>query len=378
MGLSVNQKPTPHPPSPPVPPVPPTPTTPTPPGASPARAARPHGPGAPDGRERFTQRELDEVLGRYELGAVGSVREVPLGTPASPKAVIGCARGTMLLKRRARGVDAPEMVAFSHEVLLGCLAAGVCVPPLVGTRDQNNSMVQIDDRIYELFVYIEGNTDPRTVASAHGAGALLGELHNAMDTVRAAGLGWAAPVEAAVIDPSRVDRARGVDNEIAGAVRGVLTRAAAHTGTGGGGGAEKSLVHGDWHPGNLVFRGDEPVAVCDFDNARSGSRTREVAQGLVQFSLTRGAGGEPLERWPAEADLERVAAHWRGYREVTRSPVDIPAAVGLMPGVLLDEVLGGGVGDPRTVWMVLRKAQWLEDHAGEIRVLLAKQTPANP
>ncbi len=340
-GLSVSQKPSPT-------------------AATPSRS-----PG-PDGRERFTQRELDEVLGRYELGEIRSVKEVPLGTPASPKAVIACARGTMLLKRRARGVDAPEMVAFAHEVLLGCLATGVCVPPLVGTRGQNNSMVQIDDRIYELFVYIDGNADPRTKDAALGAGALLGELHNAMDTVAAAGLGWAAPVEAAVIDPARVDRARGVDAEIADAVRGVLTRAAVHAG-----GSARSLVHGDWHPGNLVFRGDEPVAVCDFDNARSGSRPREVAQGLVQFSLTRGAPGEPPERWPGEADLDRVAAHWRGYRETVRAPADIPAVVGLMPGVLLDEVLGGAA-DPRTVWMVLRKAQWLEDHAGEIRALLKK------
>jgi aminoglycoside phosphotransferase (APT) family kinase protein len=312
---------------------------------------------------------LDEVLSRYELGEIRSVKEVPLGTPASPKAVVDCARGTMLLKRRARGVDAPEMVAFAHEVLLGCLAAGVCVPPLVGTRVQNNSMVQIDDRIYELFVYIDGNADPRTKDAARGAGALLGELHNAMDTVAAAGLGWAAPVEAAVIEPARVDRARGVDAEIADAVRGVLTRAAVHAG-----GSARFLVHGDWHPGNLVFRGDEPVAVCDFDNARSGSRPREVAQGLVQFSLTRGQAGEPLERWPAEADLDRMAAHWRGYSETVRAPADIPAVVGLMPGVLLDEVLGGAA-DPRTVWMVLRKAQWLEDHAGEIRTLLNRENP---
>ncbi len=316
-----------------------------------------------DGRERFTPRELEEVLARYELGEIRSVREVPLGTPASPKALVDCARGMLLLKRRARGVDAPDLVAFTHELALGCLRAGVCVPPLVGTRDGNNSMVQTDDRVYELSVYIEGNADPRTVPSAERAGALLGELHRAMDAVRPA-LTWGAPVEAAVIDPDRVapGKGRGVDAEIVGSVRAVLERAAAFAGR-----TTPGLVHGDWHPGNLVYRADEPVAVCDFDHARVGAREREGAQGLAQFSLTRGAAGQDPAAWPAEADLDRLVAHWRGYLHAG-GRADPGVVVGLLPGVLMEEGLGAS--DPRAVWLVLRKAQWLEDRADEIRARL--------
>lgn len=315
-------------------------------------------------RERFGPRELDEVLARYELGAVSSVREVALGTPASPKAVVECARGRLLLKRRARGVDAPGMVAFSHEVAMGCLRLGVCTPPLVGTREGNNSMVQIDERVYELFVHIEGHADPRTERSAERAGALLGEMHGAMDRLGdAGGVGWAAPVEAQVIDVGRAARSPGVDREIADSVRGVLERSAAR----GDAGRPGRLVHGDWHPGNLVFRGDEPVAVCDFDHARAGSRAREVAQGLAQFSLTRGEGGVALASWPVQADLARLAAHWRGYRGAGGT-ADAGEVAGLAPGVLMEEALGSG--DPQTVWLVLRKAQWLEDHAGAVRAAL--------
>ena len=310
------------------------------------------------GRERFSAREFDEVLSCYALGRIDSVREVALGTPASPKAVVECARGRMLLKRRARGVDAPGVVAFGQSVMLGCLRAGVCVPPLVGTRDHNNSMVQIDDRVYELFVYIEGRPDPRTAAAAERAGRLLGELHAAMDGVMRAGVGWAAPAEGAPIDPGRADRA-GLDREIAGPVRGLLGRVAAF-----GAGGEAALVHGDWHPGNVIFRGDEPVAVCDFDNTRMGSREREVAQGLAQFSLVRAAPGEPPARWAGEADLERLAAHWRGYVASAPSALDPRRVVGLMPGVLMEEAIGSGHAE--VVWAVLRKAQWLEDRRDEL------------
>ncbi|MEM9372559.1 MAG: phosphotransferase [Planctomycetota bacterium] len=313
-----------------------------------------------NGRERFTSRELDEVLGLYELGDVSSVREVALGTPTSPKAVIDCARGRLLLKRRARGVDAPGLVAFSHRVALGALLAGVCVPPLVGTRGDNNSMVQVDSRVYELFVFIEGNPDPRSVASSERSGALLGELHAALDRLGASddGLRDDAPREPSVIDPGRADRSA-IDTEIRSSVRGVLERAARHAEPA----PEPRLVHGDWHPGNVIYRNDEPVALCDFDNARAGSRARELAQGMAQFSLVRGAPGESPARWPAEADLERLGAHWRGYAG-SGAPLPDPAAVlGLIPGVLLEEALGSS--NPEIVWAVLRKAQWIEDHCDD-------------
>lgn len=321
-----------------------------------------------NGRERFTSRELDEVLGHYELGEVSAVREVALGTPISPKATVQCARGRMLLKRRARGVDAPGIVAFSHRLALGCLERGVCVPPLVGTRGQNNSMVQLDDRVYELFVFIEGTPDPKSPASSERSGALLGELHTVFDRLAAADatLIGDAPREPAVIDPARADRTA-LDAEIAGVVRGVLERSAAFAGHASESGLspEPSLVHGDWHPGNVIYRADEPVSVCDFDNARIGSRARELAQGLAQFSLLRGQPGEPPARWRGEADLNRLAAHWRGYASSAPARLDPGRVVGLMPGVLMEEALGSS--NPEIVWAVLRKAQWLEDHAGEVR-----------
>lgn len=318
-------------------------------------------------RERFEPHELRDVLANYELGEVRGVREVSLGTPTSPKAVVDCARGTLLLKRRARGVDAPGLVAFSHEMVLGCARRGVCVPPLVGTRGQNNSMMQLGDRVYELFVFIEGNADPRNVVSSEQCGALLGELHGALDAVleadreRLGKLG--IPGEPMAIDPGRADRA-GLDKDILGVVRGVLERAAAHAG------GPARMVHGDWHPGNVIFRGDVPVAVCDFDNVRLGSGERELAQGLAQFSLVRGEAGEPAARWAAAADVERIAAHWTGYVRTNGAVPDAGRVVGLMPGVLMEEALGSS--NPEIVWAVLRKAQWLEDRHAEIVARLAE------
>lgn len=318
-----------------------------------------------NGRERFTSRELDEVLAHYELGEVSSVREVALGTPTSPKALVESVRGKVLLKRRARGVDAPGLVSFSHRLVLGLLRAGVCVPPLIGTRSQNNSMVQIDDRVYELFVFLEGNNDPKSAVSSQRSGMLLGEMYAAFDQMVAdsEALQTQAPREPAIIDLSRIERS-GVDDEIVGPVRGILERAQRWV----SGSMPLRLVHGDWHPGNVIFRNDEPVGVCDFDNARLGSREREVAQGLAQFSLDRGNPGDPPARWNAQADLYRLAGHWHGYLARGDRAIDRACIVGLMPGVLIEEALGSN--NPEIIWAVVRKAHWLEDHAEQVRAAL--------
>ena len=55
-----------------------------------------------DGREHFERREITDVLERYETGAITSVREMLAGSSSSPKAVIECVRGKLLLKRRAK------------------------------------------------------------------------------------------------------------------------------------------------------------------------------------------------------------------------------------------------------------------------------------
>lgn len=50
-------------------------------------------------------------------------------------------------------------------------------------------------------------------------------------------------------------------------------------------------VHGDFHLGNLLWRGDEVSGVVDFDDARPGSHDDEAALALLSLARTR------EERW---------------------------------------------------------------------------------
>lgn len=311
-------------------------------------------------RERFERAEITRVLEHYGTGDVSSVRELIAGSSSAPKAVIECGRGKLLLKRRAPGLDHAPLVGFAHEIVLGCLARGVCVPPLIGTKAEHNSMCQIADRTYELFVFIDGTPYARTPEQARSTGAVLAELHAAASVAETT---FEPSVESTVIDAARPGR-MGLAGEERARVDRILGFALeAHDLNAPGPG----VVHGDWHPGNMIYGDGELIAVCDFDNTRLGSRSRELAQSLVYFSM----------RAPSEHDdalnPDMLAAVWGGYTAAGGAIDDVRLLVALMPAVILDEALGAtetGDADPKLFGLAMRKAAWLDEHRSELEGML--------
>ena len=66
-------------------------------------------------------------------------------------------------------------------------------------------------------------------------------------------------------------------------------------------------MHGDTHPGNVIFDAGRVRAIIDFDGVRSDHRVCEAANALVHFGNSPIAA-VPQERWQAELDLRRIAA----------------------------------------------------------------------
>lgn len=299
------------------------------------------------------------ALDHYPIGEIQSVREMIAGSSDAPKAVIECDRGKLLLKRRARGLEHASLVGFSHEVIFGCLEQGVCAVPLIGTKADNNSMCQIGDKTYELFVFIEGVVFDQSIAHANQSGMLLGEVHRAMDSITTS---FEATVESSVVNPERA-MAGGLPETAKKVCKRILDYGLdAHRANA----RPAALVHGDWHPGNMIFDGPEIVAIVDFDNCRLGSRDRELAQAMVYLSMKRPIGNDV----PGEASMEHVLAVWDGYLELSESKPNPRLIAALMPAVLLDEALAGdpsgGGRSSALVSAAMKKAHWLDEHNPEI------------
>jgi len=76
----------------------------------------------------------------------------------------------------------------------------------------------------------------------------------------------------------------------------------------------KQIIHGDWHPGNMLFRDNRVVAVIDYDSARMLPRILDIANGALQFSIL--GGDDDLAKWPDYPDETRFKRFLKGYDEV--------------------------------------------------------------
>lgn len=82
-----------------------------------------------------------------------------------------------------------------------------------------------------------------------------------------------------------------------------------------------SVVHGDYHPGNLLFNGNELMAVCDFDLAQAAPRAFDVAYFLYRCAGVTARSGGGITR----LDRKRVRIFLGEYNQqlsVSSVPVD--------------------------------------------------------
>src|SRR6266851_3678994 len=128
-------------------------------------------------RERFGTEELAVVLSHFEIGVIESIVEYPRGSRKAPKLLIVSDQGKFLLKRRARGKDDPFKVAFSHAMQLYLAGKQFPLPHLIGTKKENNSMLQWRGLVYELFEYIPGQPYPQTLEATFDSGRILALYH---------------------------------------------------------------------------------------------------------------------------------------------------------------------------------------------------------
>ena len=284
---------------------------------------------------RFDPLELAKVLSHYDLGVLEQLRTYSRGSPRAPKVRIRTRQGDFLLKRRAPGRDDPYRVAFAQGLQLYLAQHGYPVAGIVGTRDDNNSMLQLNGRIYELFRFMPGIRYDSSTASTESSGQALATLHRLLVDYQSpydpphSSYHAAAAIDAklaripeavAAREPQADQQALGRTCEF---LRGAYHEAAAHVDRAGFRSWRRGIIHGDWHPGNLLFAGPagEVSAVLDFDSARLEPLMADVANAALQFSMTWATGEDPAAG-PCDLDLDRLHRLMRGYDHSSGNTID--------------------------------------------------------
>ena len=136
------------------------------------------------------------------------------------------------------------------------------------------------------------------------------------------------------------------------------------------------IVHGDWHPGNMLYKDGEIIAVLDFDSLHQSPRITDVANGALQFSMRMG-DAEDVDNWPDTFRGHTIQSMVQSYDQFTTLPLTdsersiIPA---LMTEALIVESIipihktgsFGRIRGSAFLRMVERKLRWLDPRSKRV------------
>jgi Ser/Thr protein kinase RdoA (MazF antagonist) len=306
--------------------------------------------------------------------------EFPRGSRKAPKLLIVSEQGKFLMKRRARGKDDPFKVAFCHAIQLYLASKQFPLPHLIGTKKENNSMLQWRNGVYELFEYIPGQAYPQTLEATFDSGRVLALYHKLLENFKSE---WKPPTGSYHMAPAVEQGLRAITTNtppslanhpqivpVLSELLAAYNRAAEEVEKVGMDNWPRQIVHADWHPGNMLSRDNHVVAVIDYDSARLLPRVIDIANGCLQFSII--GGDDNVSKWPEYVDESRFKRFLRGYDDVMLlSQAEITAVPHLMIEALIAEAVFpiaatgtfGRMDGMAFLQMVTRKTKWLAEHA---------------
>lgn len=333
-----------------------------------------------EAHSKFRAKELAIVLSHYDLGAIHEIHSYRRGNTQSPKSVVTSEKGRFLLKKRAPGRDDPYRVAMAHEIQLYLAGKGFCVPKIIGTIHSNSSMLETHGGIYELFEYVGGENYEGTESATRSAGRTLRWLHTLLTGFTCS---FQVPtrnyhdnnlvrknMQELTAGLSKHESAFGREAELQSLIVELMCaydEAAERVQKAGELNNHTMVCHGDWHPGNMIFREGQVVAVVDFDGARRMPMLADVANGCLQFSLV--ARGRNPELWPDELDIARARQFLHGYQpDEFFDEAQMQVLAALMLEALIAEAITpiaatgmfAGVQGFTFLQMIRRKVRWMQ------------------
>jgi len=341
----------------------------------------------PRGGAHFSSEELVRVLSHYDIGVIHHVKSLPRGNRRTPKVVLISEQGKFLLKRRSKGKDDLYRVAFAHAVQNHLAEKGFPVVSLALTSDENNTILQLNKHIYELFKFISGSRYDGSAEATVDIGRQLAVFHNNLADFAHE----FKPLRACFHDASTVrrhlkslgsDKTAGPEKELFDTAEELMVLyndSSSRVNQLGFDSWEQQVVHGDWHPGNMLFSKHKIVAVLDFDSVRVAPPLTDLANAMLQFSIV---GGRPNPAdWPDYFDQEKLLQILNGYRQViTLDANRLDSLLDLMIETMIAEAVlpivatgfFGHLSGLDFLKMILRKARWLEKKRKKITAEIAE------
>ncbi len=329
--------------------------------------------------------EIRIVSELFQAPAVIRAHAYNRGSVRFPKAIIETAdRARFLLKRRIETPSNIARVNLSHEVQVELARTGFPVSTFKRTNDDATWVVH-DGCIYEMFTFIDGDRFGRLEPEVHESGILLSRMHWTLKdwepstpTPSHAGYHNSQPVgsswsrlETKILEVDPAASTLLLEKLVAN-VRDQYEMAAVtaeNTLVDSSACGSRSILHGDLHPGNMLFGARRPIALLDFDSARIGRTLFDIANGALQFSMPS-MGKKPVVDWDASLNIELFKSFLSGYAWMQHMPLD-ESECGALPALMIEATVAetiprialGGTWEGRSgieiLEFVWKRAQWI-------------------
>jgi len=322
----------------------------------------------------FSSEELTRVLSRYDIGEVEQLKPLSAGSARVPKVVVISERGKFLLKSRSKSRGLLQRLKFAHEVQAHLAKKAFPITALVPPRDGSSPILQINNRIYECFRFVTGVRYDGSIEATIEAGRQMARLHRALADFKS----QCSPQGGSFHDSSSVRRhlkrtgskkapSPSKKLQVAAELLARLYNASSvRVDELGFDSWPKQIVHGDWHPGNMLFSRRKLIAVLDFDSLNLAPTVTDIANGMLQFSIV---GGRPNPAdWPAYLDQAKLIRFLSGYRTVLRPKKN---QLNSLPDLMIEAMIAeailpvaatgffGHLTGLDFLEMIRRKAEWI-------------------
>ncbi|MHC4365453.1 MAG: phosphotransferase enzyme family protein [Planctomycetota bacterium] len=329
----------------------------------------------PRGGAHFSSEELAQVLSHYEIGVIHQVKHLSAGNRRAPKMVIISEQGKFLLKRRPKGKDDLYRVSFAHSVQSHLADKDFPVTTLVATRDQDSTILQLNHHIYELFQFVTAFRYDGSAEATVDTGRQLARFHEYLRDFASE----PQPPKGSFHDSTTVrrhlrttgtEKGAGPDKKLLKVAEQLMTYyndASVRVNELGFDSWPEQVVHGDWHPGNMLFNDHRLAAVLDFDSVKVAPAVTDLANGMLQFSIV-GDRPNPTD-WPDYFDQAKLVQFLNGYCEVIElgkneldSLLDLMVETMIAEAVLPVAATGffGNLSGVDFLRMIVRKTEWLD------------------
>jgi len=325
---------------------------------------------------QFSAQELVQVLSHYDVGVIEKARSLRVGGAAAPKMVIDSRKGRYLLKRRQVRKGDTDRVLFAHAVQAHLAAKGFPTVEVLCTVNGAETILELDGHIYEFFEFVEGSRYDGSTEAVVEAGRRLAQLHRCIADFSLTDESLVGSFH----DSSTVRRhlrlvpgkAAGENTKLrqTGEKLMILYNAAStRVNELGFDSWPRQVVHGDWHPGNMLFSDRELVAVLDFDLVRIAPVVTDLANGMLQFSIV--ADRPNPVYWPDYLDQAKLVRFLDGYRLVSEPPAE---QLKCLPDLMIETIIAeavlpvvatgffGNLSGLDFLSMIRRKARWIDRH----------------